>query len=51
MCNPVKDQSGIDSMYEYYSQLYLVGKRFFGPSSTSHVVFVWYDEWLDQTLQ
>ena len=40
MCNPVKDQNGIDSMHEYYNQLYLVGKRFIG-SEDRQIIFVW----------
>lgn len=44
MCNPVKDQNGIDSMYEYYRQMYLVGKRFFGSREERQIVFIWW-EW------
>lgn len=40
---PIRDEDGIDLLYEYYNQLYFIDNRFFPPSRTLGVYLSWYD--------
>ena len=40
---PLRDEDGIDLLYEYYNQLYFIDNRFFPPSRPLGVFLSWYD--------
>lgn len=43
MRTPMRDQSGITLLFEYYNHLYYVEKRFFPSDKSLGVYFEWYD--------
>ncbi|XP_046385024.1 rhophilin-2 [Ischnura elegans] len=40
---PLRDNSGVTLLFEYYNQLYFVERRFFPPDRSLGIYFEWYD--------
>lgn len=38
---PVRDESGVDLLFQYYNQLYFMEKRFFPPDRRIGIHFTW----------
>lgn len=43
MRTPLRDKSGVALLFQYYSQLYFVERRFFPPDRSLGIYFEWYD--------
>ncbi|KAG8222093.1 hypothetical protein J437_LFUL000856 [Ladona fulva] len=43
MRTPLRDNSGVSLLFEYYNQLYFVERRFFPPDRSLGIYFEWYD--------
>ncbi|XP_064599391.1 rhophilin-2-B-like [Liolophura sinensis] len=40
---PVRDETGVDLLFQYYNQLYFMEKRFFPPDRRIGIHFTWFD--------
>ncbi|CAB3370818.1 Hypothetical predicted protein [Cloeon dipterum] len=43
MRTPLRDNSGVSLLFDYYNQLYFVERRFFPPDRSLGIYFEWYD--------